>query len=70
MFRKEGMTVGVIGPGDRAQLRVIKIKRDLGSTVEVAGGLTPKDRVIDNPPTSTNGEQVRTVAAPAEAAAE
>ena len=49
LFRKEGMQVALVGPDSRVQLRSIAIGRDLGSTVEVLGGLRPGERVIDNP---------------------
>ena len=46
-------------------MRPVTVVRDLGTTVEVAAGLTPADRVIDNPPDSLRpGDQVR-IAVPA-----
>ena len=50
MFRDEGPVVATVGPGDRVRLKVITIRRDLGSAVEVGAGLSLSDRVIDNPP--------------------
>ena len=50
MFRDEGPVVATVGPGDRVRLKVITIRRDLGSAVEVGAGLSLDDRVIDNPP--------------------
>lgn len=68
MFRQQGMAVGVVDTANRAHLRYITIDRDMGSSVEVASGLTPGDRVINNPPDSLEeGERVRP-AAPAAAA--
>ena len=65
MFRQSGMAVGVVDAQGRAHLRPIRIRRDLGTSVEVATGLTASDRVIANPPDSLeDGERVR-VAAPA-----
>ncbi|HZZ31764.1 MAG TPA: efflux RND transporter periplasmic adaptor subunit [Phenylobacterium sp.] len=65
MFRQKGMAVGIVDPQGRARLRYITILHDLGATVEIATGLSPGDRVIDNPPDSLeDGEKVR-VAAPA-----
>lgn len=64
MFRRSGMAVAAIGPDGRAVLRPVTIARDLGSTVEIVGGLGPGDRVIDNPPDSLeNGEAVRIASA-------
>jgi hypothetical protein len=41
-------------------LQHVTVGRDMGSTMQIAGGLTPSDRVIDNPPDSiTDGEQVK-----------
>ncbi len=46
-------------------MRPITVATDLGSTVEVASGISPGDSVIVNPPDSlVNGEVVR-VAGPA-----
>jgi multidrug efflux pump subunit AcrA (membrane-fusion protein) len=60
MFRDTGMAVAVIGPDGRVAFRPITIGRDLGSSVEVATGLSPTDRVIDNPPDSLRaGDAVR-----------
>jgi RND family efflux transporter MFP subunit len=60
MFRRKGMAVATVGPGDHVVMKYITIARDLGSSVEVASGLSPSDRVIDSPPDSlSNGEVVR-----------
>nr|MEA2797236.1 rane fusion protein multidrug efflux system [Phenylobacterium sp.] len=60
MFRDNGMSVALIGANGRVAMKPVTIVRDLGTTVEVAAGLTPADRVIDNPPDSLRpGDQVR-----------
>jgi RND family efflux transporter MFP subunit len=60
MFRDAGMSVAVIGPNGRVAMKTIIVGRDLGPTVQVASGLTPADRVIDNPPDSLRaGDRVR-----------
>ena len=60
VFRAQGTQVAMVGPGDRVRLQSISVGRDLGQTVEVAAGLRPGDRVVDNPPDSiSNGELVR-----------
>ena len=65
MFRDSGMSVALVGAGNRVTMKPVTIVRDLGTTVEVAAGLTPTDRVIDNPPDSLRpGDQVR-IAVPA-----
>ncbi|HLY80362.1 MAG TPA: efflux RND transporter periplasmic adaptor subunit [Caulobacteraceae bacterium] len=67
-FRDAGMMVAVLGPDDRAVLKHVSVARDLGSAVEIASGLAPGDRVIDNPPDSiVTGERVRVAAGPAAA---
>jgi multidrug efflux system membrane fusion protein len=63
-FRDAGMSVAVLGPGDRAVIKPVTIAHDLGSFVEIATGLSPQDRVIDNPPDSLRaGDQVRIASA-------
>ena len=52
LFRSEGMQVGVVGPGDKVELRNVTLGRDFGTTVEILAGLTPTDRVVLNPPDS------------------
>jgi RND family efflux transporter MFP subunit len=60
MFRDAGMSVAVIGSNGRVAMKTIIVGRDLGQTVQVASGLTPADRVIDNPPDSLRaGDRVR-----------
>jgi RND family efflux transporter MFP subunit len=64
MFRQDGMAVGVVDATGHAHLRHISIARDLGASVELAAGVGPQDRVINNPPDSLEeGEQVRVAAA-------
>jgi hypothetical protein len=54
------MAVAVVDPRGHATMRYVKIQRDLGSTVEIASGLVPADRVINNPPDSlSEGQLVR-----------
>jgi RND family efflux transporter MFP subunit len=60
MFRDNGMSVALVGAGGRVTMKPVTVVRDLGTTVEVAAGLTPADRVIDNPPDSLRpGDPVR-----------
>lgn len=59
LFRSEGPCVGVVGHGNKVELRPIKIARDLGDKLEVSEGITPADRVILNPSDSlTSGTTV------------
>lgn len=69
LFRAQGTMVGVVGPDDRVRLRSVVISRDLGTAVELGGGVALGDRVVDNPAdTLTDGQLVR-IAAPALASA-
>jgi RND family efflux transporter MFP subunit len=52
IFGDTGMSVAVVGSDGRVVIKPVTIARDLGSMVEVSAGLTPADRVIDNPPDS------------------
>jgi RND family efflux transporter MFP subunit len=60
LFRSEGPSVAVVGPGDRVQLRPIAIGRDFGTSLEILQGVKANDRVVENPPDSLeNGQVVR-----------
>jgi RND family efflux transporter MFP subunit len=60
LFRSGGLSVAVVGPNRRVQIRRITIARDMGTVVQVASGVGSGDAVIDNPPDSIgNGDLVR-----------
>jgi hypothetical protein len=60
LFRQQGPVVAVLDAGGRARITPIVISRDLGTSVEIGAGLSPGDKVIDNPPDAiANGEAVR-----------
>ncbi|MGR4862804.1 efflux RND transporter periplasmic adaptor subunit [Caulobacter sp. LARHSG274] len=62
LFRKEGTAVAVVGPGDRVQVRPVRIARDFGASLELAGGIGAADWVVNNPPDSiADGDLVRPV---------
>jgi RND family efflux transporter MFP subunit len=62
IFRRGGTQAAVVGPDDHVRLRPVTVGRDLGSTIEIAAGIGPSDRVIDNPPDSiSDGQLVRVV---------
>jgi len=64
IFNKSGLTVATVGDGDKVVLKPVTVARDLGSSVEVATGLSAGDRVIENPPDGVaNGDLVRVSAA-------
>ena len=60
LFRAQGLQVGVVKPDNTVELRDIKVRRDFGTTIEIAQGVTPSDKVIVNPADSlTTGTTVR-----------
>jgi RND family efflux transporter MFP subunit len=67
LFRPEGTMAAVVGTDSKVQLRRLTIGRDLGSSVEVLGGLDQSDSVVVNPPDALEqGEQVRVAPAAGE----
>jgi RND family efflux transporter MFP subunit len=50
IFDAKGLSVATVEAGNRVVLKPVSIERDLGAVVEVASGITPSDRVIENPP--------------------
>ncbi len=66
-FGRKGMTVATLDDHDRVHFRTIAIGSDFGSEVEVESGLSPQDRIIDNPmDTLGDGDEVRVSAPPAQ----
>ena len=49
LFRGQGMQVALVGPDGKVHLQSIKLGLNLGQTVQVLGGLTTADRIINNP---------------------
>jgi len=59
IFNRDGMQAAVVNNG-KAELRKLKVKRDLGTRVEVDSGIRPGEQVILNPPvTLVNGSKVQ-----------
>ncbi len=63
LFRAEGPRLAVVGPDNKIQLRSIAIGRDLGTSLEILGGVGPGDRIVLNPPDSLEQGQVVRVGA-------
>jgi RND family efflux transporter MFP subunit len=62
IFREDGPQLAILVPGDKVELRSIKLGRNLGTEFEVLAGLSASDTVINSPPDSlSHGEQVRVV---------
>jgi RND family efflux transporter MFP subunit len=60
IFDAKGLTVATVRADNRVVLKPVSIERDLGAVVELASGLAPNDRVIENPPDGIgNGAEVR-----------
>jgi hypothetical protein len=60
IFDAKGLSIATVDAHDRVLLKPVSIERDLGAVVELASGLSPNDRVIENPPDGIgNGAEVR-----------
>jgi RND family efflux transporter MFP subunit len=60
IFDAKGLSIATVEAGNRVLLKPVSIQRDLGTVVEIASGLAPSDRVIENPPDGIdNGALVR-----------
>ena len=66
IFDAKGLSIATVDADNRVLLKPVSIERDLGAVVELASGLSPNDRVIQNPLDGiTTGTEVRlAVAAP------
>src|SRR5207249_1443215 len=59
IFNRGGMQVAVVSNG-KAEIRKVRVKRDMGTQVEVSTGVQPGDQVILNPPvTLVDGSKVQ-----------
>jgi RND family efflux transporter MFP subunit len=66
IFDSKGLSIATVDADNRVLLKPVSIERDLGPVVELASGLAPNDRVIENPPDGIeSGAKVRLAAAPA-----
>ena len=66
----QGTQVATLDSNNKVVLNKVQLGRDLGDSVEVIAGLTPSDRIINNPPeTLAAGDTVRLAAATPQAAA-
>ena len=69
IFDAKGLSIATVDPDDRVALRPVTVARDLGAVIEIAAGLGPKDRVIQNPPDGIgNGDAVHVLDVPAHSA--
>jgi RND family efflux transporter MFP subunit len=66
----QGSRVATLDGNDKVVLKRVRLGRDLGDSVEVIAGLSPSDRIVDNPPeTLAAGDTVHVAAATPPAAA-
>jgi RND family efflux transporter MFP subunit len=64
IFDAKGLSIATVDASNRVLLKPVSIARDLGAVVEVSSGLSPNDRVIENPPDGIGtGAAVRFAAA-------
>ena len=64
VFRDAAPKVAVVGLDNRIALKEVHILRDLGTTVEIAGGVNEDERIVSHPPDSiVAGEEVRVMEA-------
>ena len=62
IFNRDGLQVAVVNNG-KAEIRKVRVTRDLGTQVEVDTGVKPGDRVILNPPVNlVEGSKVQVAA--------
>jgi RND family efflux transporter MFP subunit len=60
IFDAKGLSVATVEADNRVLMKPVSIARDLGTVIELASGISPTDRVIQNPPDGIgNGVLVR-----------
>jgi RND family efflux transporter MFP subunit len=50
IFDAKGLSIATVDADNRVLIKPVSLERDLGPVVEIASGLDPNDRVIENPP--------------------
>lgn len=64
IFDANGLSVATVDSDNHVRLKPVTIGRDLGAVIEIATGLSPQDRVIQNPPEGiSTGATVRVAGA-------
>jgi RND family efflux transporter MFP subunit len=67
LYRDTEPRIATVGPDNRIVLKNVRIVRDLGTSVEIAGGFSVDERIVSNPPDSlSDGEEVRVMEAAGE----
>jgi hypothetical protein len=61
IFRAQGAQLATLTPDHRIALKSVRIGRNLGNEIEIAGGLSAQDLVVTTPlDTLEDGEPVQT----------
>jgi RND family efflux transporter MFP subunit len=69
IFDAKGLSIATVNADNHVVLKPVTIQRDLGAVIEIGSGLSPNDRVIENPPDGIGtGAEVRLAAAAPSAA--
>ena len=64
LFHENSVEVATLGHDNHVTLKKVRIARDLGTEVEITGGLGQDERIVTNPPDSIgDGEEVRVMEA-------
>src|SRR5271154_1589895 len=67
LLRDNVLEVATVGLDNRIALKKVRIARDLGTQVEITGGMRQDERIVANPPDSiADGEEVRVMEAAGE----
>ena len=62
VFDQKGLRVATVTADDRILFKPVTIARDLGRDIELSGGVTLDDRIVNSPPDGMiDGDQVRVV---------
>jgi hypothetical protein len=62
IFRAEGAQVAIVDAQNRVHLRNVTLGQNLGQTVQVTSGLSPGDKLVNNPPAGLlEGQSVQPV---------
>jgi len=67
IFRSAGLQIATVTPDGRAHLHKASVARDLGAQVELNGGVSASDKVIDTPPDSLQDGDLVRIAQPQDA---
>ena len=68
IFREDGAQLAILGPGNKVEMKQVKLGRNLGTEFEVLKGLALTDTVINSPPDSLSEGEVVKVAKDSQAA--